>query len=73
MNDLVSPLRQGEEVPDFETTDETGVVISKSNLLGEKYLVYFYPRDNTPGCSLEASGFRDLVSSFGKRKLKFFG
>lgn len=73
MNDLVSPLRQGEEVPDFETTDETGVVISKSNLLGEKYLIYFYPRDNTPGCSMEASGFRDLVNSFRKQKIKIFG
>ncbi|MEC7401340.1 MAG: redoxin domain-containing protein, partial [Verrucomicrobiota bacterium] len=38
-------------MPDFSTRDESGNLISKSSLLGTSYLIYFYPRDNTPGCT----------------------
>ena len=67
------PLEEGEQIPDFETTDEQGSEVSSSALKGSSFLLYFYPRDNTPGCTAEACGFRDLWSDFKGKKTKIFG
>jgi len=69
----VSPLCEGTEVPAFSTTDDQAEPISRENLLGKKYLLYFYPRDNTPGCTAEACGFRDLLKDFEKKNTLIFG
>jgi len=69
----VSPLGEGTEVPAFSTTDDQGVPVSRESLLGKKYLLYFYPRDNTPGCTAEACGFRDLLKDFENKNTLIFG
>ena len=69
----VSPLCEGTEAPGFSTTDDQEVPFSRESLLGKKYLLYFYPRDNTPGCTAEACGFRDLLKDFEKKNTLIFG
>lgn len=67
------PLEEGEQAPDFQTTDEQGTEVSSSSLKGSSFLLYFYPRDNTPGCTAEACGFRDLWDEYKSKKTKVFG
>lgn len=52
-------LQEGERAPDFSLPDDTGRVVSLSDFSGKKKVVYFYPKDNTPGCIKEACSFRD--------------
>ena len=73
MNNKVQPLRSGDEVPDFSTVDECGNPFSKSSLVGKCYLLYFYPRDNTPGCTAQACGFRDLNQEYQKLEVTVLG
>ena len=73
MNNKVQPLRSGDEVPDFSTKDESGNVFSKSSLIGKRYLLYFYPRDNTPGCTAQACGFRDLNHEYHQLEVTVIG
>lgn len=68
-----APLCSGDKAPIFSTTDQQGRVISHKNLMGQKYLLYFYPRDNTPGCTAQACGFRDLWKEFKKKKTTILG
>ena len=67
------PLEEGEQAPDFATTDDQGAEVSSANLKGSSFLLYFYPRDNTPGCTAQACGFRDLWDGFKGKKIKIFG
>ena len=67
------PLEEGARIPDFATTDDQGKEVSSSNMKGSKFLLYFYPRDNTPGCTAEACGFRDLWDGFKSKKIQIFG
>jgi len=67
------PLEQGDDAPEFETTDDQGNEVSLAGLKGDKFLLYFYPRDNTPGCTAQACGFRDLWDGFKGKKIKIFG
>ena len=46
-------------MPCFEVADQNGNLVKSSELLGRKTIVYFYPKDNTPGCTAEASNLRD--------------
>jgi len=50
--------------PLFTTTDHMGTTVSLENLLGKYTVLYFYPKDMTPGCTTEALGFQDLYSEF---------
>ena len=54
-----SPLDEGTQIPEFETEDETGAIYSSQTIQGQLTLLYFYPRDNTPGCTLQACDLRD--------------
>ena len=69
----VYPLKENEFAPEFSTTDSVGNPISKQNLLGKKYLLYFYPRDNTPGCIAEACGFKEHHNFFKKKNIEIYG
>ncbi len=69
----ISPIQENEIVPIFSTIDSEGNPVSNSNLKGKKYLLYFYPRDNTPGCTAQACGFRDHYDFFIKKDIKLFG
>ena len=65
------PIKALTEVPEFSTKDSLGNSFSKKSLLGKKYLLFFYPRDNTPGCTAEACGFRDQQSFLTKKIFLF--
>ena len=52
-------LKEGDKAPTFSLTDENGETVSSSDFAGKKVVVYFYPKDDTPGCTKEACGFRD--------------
>ena len=53
-------LEIGMKAPEFTLSDKDGTMISLSSFLGKKVVLYFYPKDNTPGCTTEACGFRDV-------------
>jgi peroxiredoxin Q/BCP len=52
-------LKVGEPAPDFELTSDSGAKVKLSALRGQRVVVYFYPKDDTPGCTTQACGFRD--------------
>lgn len=66
-------LKIGDDVPNFKTITESGLPISSETLKGQKYVLYFYPRDNTPGCTKEACSIRDNYQIFQNTGIKVFG
>ena len=52
-------LKIGDRMPEFEVVDQDGNVVSSKDFIGKKTIVYFYPKDNTPGCTAEACNLRD--------------
>ncbi len=57
-------LKIGDKAPDFSGKDQGGKVISLSSFVGKKLVLYFYPKDNTPGCTAEACDLRDNYERF---------
>lgn len=55
----MAEIKEGHKAPHFEGTDQNGNTISLNNFKGKKLVLYFYPKDNTPGCTKEACSFRD--------------
>ncbi|WP_316793590.1 thioredoxin-dependent thiol peroxidase [Pedobacter frigoris] len=55
----MSELKEGQKAPDFSAKDQNGDTISLSQFAGKKVVLYFYPKDDTPGCTAEACDFRD--------------
>lgn len=66
-------LEIGEKAPKFETTTQKAEEISSDSLKGKKFVLYFYPRDNTPGCIKEACSIRDDYQSFLNNGISVFG
>lgn len=60
-------LKEGMAAPDFEWTDQDGKKVKLSQFKGKKVVLYFYPKDNTPGCTAEACNLRDNYSELQKR------
>ncbi len=56
----MAKLEIGQPAPDFALPNQDGKMVRLSDFRGRKLVAYFYPRDNTPGCTREAEGFRDL-------------
>ena len=54
----------GEKAPDFTLSTDTGSELSLADLLGKKVVLYFYPKDNTSGCTFEALSFKDNLKKF---------
>ena len=52
-------LKIGDRMPDFDVVDQDGMKVSSKDLIGKKTVVYFYPKDNTSGCTAEACSIRD--------------
>jgi peroxiredoxin Q/BCP len=63
----------GELVPPFEGPATGNTTIKSSDLLGENVVLYFYPKDNTPGCTQEGQAFRDQISNFEKLNTVILG
>jgi thioredoxin-dependent peroxiredoxin len=57
-------LEPGAKAPDFKTTDQNGDTVSLKDFRGRKVVLYFYPKDDTPGCTVEACNFRDNLPDF---------
>jgi peroxiredoxin Q/BCP len=60
-------VEEGNPAPDFTLTSDSGEEVSLESLRGKPVVLYFYPKDDTPGCTVEACGFRDTYSEFEKR------
>ena len=66
-------IKEGTTAPAFKTTDANGETVSLKELKGQKVVLYFYPKDDTPGCTKEACSFRDAWAKFKKRGIKVLG
>jgi peroxiredoxin Q/BCP len=66
-------LAEGSKAPPFSLPDETGAVVSSASLAGKPYVIYFYPKDDTPGCTKEACDFRDNFKAFNTAKVRVLG
>ena len=66
-------LETGMKAPDFTLTDKDGKAVSLSDFLGRKVVVYFYPKDSTPGCTRQACAFAAAYAQFKARKVEVIG
>lgn len=66
-------LKKGDMFPQFNLENQNGEVISNETIKGNKTVLYFYPRDNTPTCTTEACDFRDNLASFNELGVNVFG
>ncbi len=63
----------GEKAPDFEALDQDGKKISLKQFKGKELVLYFYPKDNTPGCTKEACSLKERYSTFKKKNINIVG
>jgi len=63
----------GDKAPDFNSTDQDGKKVRLSDFKGKKVVLYFYPKDNTPGCTAEACNLRDNYNQFTSRGYEILG
>lgn len=69
----MATLEIGDKAPDFDLPGDGGKKVKLSALKGRTVIVYFYPKDDTPGCTKEACGFNDALPDFGKAKAEVIG
>ena len=60
-------MKVGQKAPDFSVTDDSGKTVKLSDFKGKKVVLYFYPKDDTPGCTTEACNFRDGLAAIRKK------
>src|SRR5687768_2406050 len=68
-----SELKIGDPAPDFELTSDTGDKVKLSDFRGKRVVVFFYPKDDTPGCTIQACGFRDAYPQIEERNAVVLG
>jgi peroxiredoxin Q/BCP len=66
-------IEAGMKAPDFTLCDKDGKAVSLSDFLGQKVVLYFYPKDNTPGCTRQACAFASTYSEFKKKNVAVIG
>lgn len=69
----MSKITVGKKIPDFKVPSTGGHTVSMKELLGSNVVLYFYPKDSTPGCTIEGQNFRDSIRKFRARNTKIFG
>lgn len=69
----MAELKVGDKAPDFTVNDQDGNPVKLSSLRGKKVVLYFYPKDMTPGCTAEACNLRDNYQSMVKRGYEILG
>ena len=66
-------VKEGNKAPDFTTKDQNGNEVKLSDYKGKRVVLYFYPKDDTPGCTKEACSFRDADDVYTEKGIKVFG
>lgn len=66
-------LEKGTKAPEFSLPDENGEIRSLADYKGKKLILYFYPKDNTPGCTKQACGFAELYPQFNEKGVEVIG
>ena len=66
-------IKEGAVAPNFTAKDANGATVRLKDLRGQKVVLYFYPKDDTPGCTKEACSFRDAFADFKKRRIEVLG
>ena len=66
-------VEEGQPAPDFELESDSGETVRLSDLRGKPVVLYFYPKDDTPGCTRQACGIRDAWSEFQRAGAEVFG
>jgi len=66
-------LSIGDQVPNFKLENQDGEIVSNELLLGDKYVIFFYPKDDSPGCTKEACNIRDNFKQLDKKGYLIFG
>lgn len=66
-------LKAGSKAPSFQAYNQKGELISLSDFKGKKVILYFYPKDNTPGCTTEACDFRDNFARLTEKNIAVIG
>ena len=69
----MAKLEEGAEAPVFTLDDDSGDKVSLKDFAGKNVIIYFYPKDDTPGCTKEACQFNDLISQFGEADATILG
>ena len=70
---MADELQIGDKAPDFSLPDQDGQTVSLKSLKGKQVVLYFYPKDDTPGCTKEACGFRDSLKAIAKTNTVVLG
>src|SRR5829696_484929 len=65
--------QQGQPLPPMDLTAEDGSRVGPDDLAGQSTVLYFYPKDDTPGCTKEACAFRDRMADYGEAGIKVYG
>ncbi len=65
--------QQGQHLPDVDFTTESGERVGAGDLTGGKTVLYFYPKDDTPGCTKEACAFRDRMDDYSRADIQVYG
>lgn len=73
MANYVTSLKKGDKAPDFKAKDQDGNIISLKDFKGKKLVLFFYPKDNTPGCTNEVCNLRDNYSALKKKGYSLIG
>src|ERR1700682_2300961 len=73
MAEIELTLKEGDAAPDFTGVTQSGDPVSLANYQGRNLILYFYPRDDTPGCTREACAFRDRFADFTNQGAIVFG
>lgn len=69
----MSELKEGSSAPAFSGVDQSGNTVALSELSGRKVILYFYPKDDTPGCTAEACSLRDYYTEFEAKGFEVIG
>jgi peroxiredoxin Q/BCP len=70
---METKLQVGEKLPQFSLEDQNGNIVTNNSLMGQKYIIFFYPKDDSPGCTKQACSIRDNFRAISAQGYKVFG